>query len=160
MARLRVCHISTVHRPFDVRIFHKMCGSLAEAGFDVRLVVKEASGTQANGVRIHKIPAFKKRPIRMTLGVMLAFFKTLFINPKVIHFHDPELIPLGLIFKRLGKKVIYDMHELVSHQLDNKAYLSDSRLGAKLKHWYAKLEDRAVRRLDGIILAEDGYVHH
>ena len=41
----------------------------------------------------------------------------------VYHFHDPELIPMGLLLKLLGKKVIYDIHEDYVTSIKSKIYL-------------------------------------
>ena len=35
--KAKICHISTVHKPFDTRIFYKECRSLVKEGYDVHL---------------------------------------------------------------------------------------------------------------------------
>jgi glycosyltransferase involved in cell wall biosynthesis len=45
------------------------------------------------------------------------------LNANIYHFHDPELIPVGLLLRAQGKQVIYDIHEDVPRHIFSKAYL-------------------------------------
>ena len=38
---ISVCHVTTVHSRYDVRIFEKECISLAELGYNVTLIVND-----------------------------------------------------------------------------------------------------------------------
>ena len=50
---VKVCHLTSVHPRNDVRIFHKQCKSLADAGYNTTLVVADGLGNQSpDGVTI------------------------------------------------------------------------------------------------------------
>lgn len=107
----KIVHITTVHTPFDNRIFQRQCCTLAAAGYETVLIVNHTEALELNGVRIHPLPSTPKRFARMTLGVYNAFKAALREKASIYHFHDPELIPAGLALRLLGKKVVYDIHE-------------------------------------------------
>jgi glycosyltransferase involved in cell wall biosynthesis len=70
----------------------------------------------------------------------------------VYHFHDPELIPLGLLLTARGKNVVYDIHEDVPADILHKNYIP--RCMRRPLTWsMRKLEDAACRRFAGLIAA-------
>ncbi len=78
-----VCHISSVHPRFDVRIFHKQCVSLVKAGYAVKLLVADGKGeARINGVWIRDIgtnPVILNWACLAFLGSTHLFYGSLFI---------------------------------------------------------------------------------
>ena len=118
-----VCHVSSVHTTYDVRIFEKECSSLAANGYETHLVISGENDVR-NGVFIHgigKCPSNRLR--RMLFYSKKAGRKALSINADLYHLHDPELLPLVRNFKKAGKKVIFDCHENILDQISEKKYI-------------------------------------
>ena len=123
MTRRRVVHLTSVHPALDVRIFHRECKSLARAGFEVTIIGPYSQDSVADHVRIKAVPAEKGRIARSTRAVWRIYREAVRINADLYHFHDPELIPVGLLLRARGKMVIYDIHEDLPSDIISKHYL-------------------------------------
>ena len=152
---IKVCIISSVHPPFDVRIFHKEAETLVKAGYEVLLIAQHDKAELVDGVRIINLKTPGNRMARMTKTVWSAFRKALKTNAALYHIHDPELMPIGFLLKFLGKEVIYDMHENLPKQIRNKEWINP-----KLRYLVSKIvcfAERAFLHNIPIIFAEISY---
>jgi glycosyltransferase involved in cell wall biosynthesis len=148
----KICILTSVHPPFDTRIFHKEAKSLARAGYDVTLIAQHGKEEIVDGIRIVPLPKPKNRIERMTRTVWMAYRKALQIDADIYHFHDPELIPIGLLLRHHGKKVIYDVHEDVPRQNLSKSYLPVV-FRRPISGMIEALEAFSARRFVGIVTA-------
>ena len=149
---IKVVHLTSVHSPYDARIFRKECRSLARAGFAVTIVVPHTQSEVVDGVNIRAVPLFKNRGrvYRMTATAWSVFREALRANAQIYHFHDPELIPAGLALRLYGKRVVYDIHENVPEDVLLKQYLP--LWSRKLISWLIRgMEDSASRQFSALV---------
>ncbi|HET6461353.1 MAG TPA: glycosyltransferase family 4 protein [Syntrophales bacterium] len=146
----KVCILTSVHTTFDTRIFHKEAKSLVNVGYDVTLIAQYYKNEIVDGVKIIPLLRPKNRLERMTKTVWHVYRKAISANADIYHFHDPELVLVGIILKLYGKKVIYDVHEDYSEAIFYKNWLplKTLRLVALLSDWFEKL---AAHYFDGIV---------
>lgn len=122
-----ICHFASNHEGLDTRIALKECVSLASAGYDTHLVITatpdEVVKAATKGVTIHPLPQASGRLSRMLGHTWRCYRAAREVGAAVYHFHDPELIPYGMLFRLRGRRVIYDVHEDYPRDILDKYWL-------------------------------------
>lgn len=148
-----ICHITTVHKLNDVRIYLKECKSLAKS-HDVILIGNDNTNDIFDdniniiNLKVH----FKNRIHRILSTKKLIVNTALKINADVYHFHDPELMGAALTIKKSGKKVIYDFHEDTPKQILAKHYIPKP-IRKPISMYYKRFEEKSASKFDGIVTA-------
>ncbi len=149
----RICHL-TYHPPFDTRIFHKECKTLAKAGYDVCLLVPYSRKETVDGVEIIPLPKYRTRFKRFLFLPFKTFLLALKQKAQVYHFHDPAFIITGIFLKIMGKKVVYDVHEDYKSKLLSKFYIPPY-IRKPIALLFDCFEKLAAKFFDAIIVVED-----
>jgi glycosyltransferase involved in cell wall biosynthesis len=154
MHSFTVAHLTSVHPPFDTRIFHKECRSLAAAGYSVKLVAAHERQEVVGDVEIIPIAKPGRRLQRMTKTVAEVLRIASRLNADIYHFHDPELIPAGLLLVQKGHRVIYDSHEDAPRALlsGGRDYLPN-QVKRPASWLLEQLENVAARRFSAVVAA-------
>lgn len=153
--KLKIVHVSTVHPDSDTRIFEKECRGLSARGHDVTLIIQSETSGMRDGVFIKALPICKTRFERMTFTMVRAFIFALQEKADIFHLHDPELLPIGLILRMLGRRVVYDMHENVPKQLLNKYWIP--KLLRRPVVTLMKVFEWAAFKNMAVVMAEESY---
>ena len=154
MKKQKVVHMTSVHNPFDGRIFHKECKSLVQAGFDVTLIAPNNRNEIVEEIKIKGVEKAKSRFQRIFRTTWQVFNRARREKADIYHFHDPELIPVGIMLKRLGNHVIYDNHEDLPLQIQQKTWIP-AILRKVLKFVVMLAERIAGNSLDKVIVVDD-----
>jgi glycosyltransferase involved in cell wall biosynthesis len=136
--------------PFDGRIFHKEAKSLARAGYDVVLIARHDKAETIDGVRIVPLPEPENRLQRVTQILGRLYRLAVKENADVYHFHDPELMAVGLLLKLRGKKVVWDVHEHYPNSILDKFWIAKP-LRRAISKSFDLFERAVVRFFDYVI---------
>jgi glycosyltransferase involved in cell wall biosynthesis len=136
---VRAVHLTSVHRPRDVRIFHKEARAVAAAGGHAEVAAP-------------RVPLRRAR--RLAAGWRLAR-RARARDADLYHVHDPELLPAALWLARAtGRPVVYDVHEYLGQTARTKRWLP-----GPLRRPVALAAERAerlgARRLAGVVTANE-----
>ncbi len=149
----KVCMLTSVHNPFDNRIFHKECKSLLTSGFEVLLIVKYKNEEIVDGIKIIPFPEYKNKYKRVLFAPLKMYLVAIKQRAHIYHFHDPELIITGILLKLSGKRIIYDVHENITEQILNKEWLGKEIVKKLISFLVSIIEGIAVKFFDAIIAA-------
>lgn len=121
----KICHVTSVHPRDDVRIFRKMCMSLASAGADVTLLVADGRcDEEISGIAVADVGMRpRSRILRFLFSSTIVLVACLKRRGTIFHIHDPELLPAAAILRLSGRVVIYDAHEHLRFDIDDKKWI-------------------------------------
>lgn len=120
-----ICYLTGMYPRQDSLIFHRQGKSMAGAGYKVTyLVCDEEADETLEGVEIVSCRFKPKNRLERMLKTRgMLYRKAVEVDAEVYQISEPELLPLGLKLRRLGKKVVYNMREYSSADLKYKTYL-------------------------------------
>ena len=148
---IRVAHVSTAHHRNELRVHLKECGSLSASGYEVFFFVADGLGNeQIGGVHVVDVGAVSGRLQRMLVCPWRLLASALKVDAKIYHFHDPEILPVALFFKKNGAAVIYDSHEDVPRAILSRTWIP-SWIRGFVSFSFESLENFIARRLTWIV---------
>jgi len=152
---MRVCHITSLHPPLDVRIFHKECVTLSQAGHDVTLLAQaDWRERVVNGVRIIGLPMITKRYQRPRVWHRIVR-EVNRQKPDLVHFHDPELLLVAPLLR--PARLIYDCQEPFAETVLVRRWIPRP-LRHPASRLVAILEPLLARWTDAVVVTEDSHI--
>ena len=151
----KVCVITSVHSDLDVRVFHKECKTLVKAGHEVVLVSQYGKDKMLDDIRMAPLKKRRTRFARILLGGMEALKLAFKENADVYHFHNPELIFVGMLLKiTRGAIIVYDVHENTPAAISSKEWIP-RYMRSIMRKLFLFSERACIPFFDRIIVAGD-----
>ncbi len=147
-----ILHLSALHGGHDSRVVYREGFSLATR-YDLTMVLTRPDASLHPGIRFVGVPHFPQLWKRLLLVHPRLLLVALRHPARLVHLHDPELIPMGLLLRLLGRTVILDVHENLHRQFSEK-----KRNSSALYRLFFSVFDRLARRQFHFIFAENSYL--
>jgi glycosyltransferase involved in cell wall biosynthesis len=149
-----VAQLTSRHAVTDNRILHCMARTADDHGFRSAILGPAKESGEHGRIELRACPVQvegRRMPhVRVLAGLYAGALRSGF---RLFHLHDPDLLPVGLMLKLAGRRVIYDVHD------DYEASFRDRFRSRKfLRLWFPRLwwwfERSAARMLDGVVVAD------
>lgn len=150
-----ICFLSSLHTPYDKRVYFKEALSLVKMGFRVIHLApgEEDSTFERNGVLIKTYTGSKKNIIDRLFYIPKLLFLALGINAKCYHCNELDSWFVGIIIKIIkNKKVIFDVHEHYPSRVAENYF--PARLGPFVERTVKILFKLLSALTDGLIFAK------
>ncbi|OGC02669.1 hypothetical protein A2V82_15810 [candidate division KSB1 bacterium RBG_16_48_16] len=150
---MKILVLTSIHPPYDVRIYHKQFVALKEKYPLAKIILPNQVEVAKNDGDYISFRGFSHFGSRICNNFLL-LKKALQYKPNLIIFHDPDLLPFMLIFRMIfAAPVVYDIHE------DYPGYFKQNKkippvLRDFTAWFYRLLEKAAKHRLDHLIYAD------
>jgi glycosyltransferase involved in cell wall biosynthesis len=125
--------VTSVHPALDQRVFYKEAVTLANSGYLVTLIAQNGSDedlineeTSKRGISYRPLRRATRRFDRVWIWLDI-WHHLKALKCDVWHFHDPELLPILIIFRVLiGRRVklVYDLHEDTPQDILSKYWIN------------------------------------
>lgn len=147
--------MSSLHSWDDGRIFYREALSLSEKYEITYCGIGDFDFKEVENISIYGLPE-RKEIIKRPLNWFKLLRMALRTQASVYHFHDPELILVGIIIKLLKKnsKIIYDVHENVSATIQGKIWIPKF-FRRIVTYLWPIFEVYFVRFIDGVVAASE-----
>lgn len=128
---------------------------MARAGYDVTLVIPHDRAEECEGIRIIPITKASRLFQRFIFSSRNAVMTAVREKADIYHLHDPELLLWKGALLRTGSSVVYDMHEDLPHQIQDKDWIPKIIRGpvSMLAGWFERILMKGTR----VIFAEESY---
>jgi glycosyltransferase involved in cell wall biosynthesis len=147
-------HLTTAHGSTDTRIFDKEAKTLVEAGFDAGIVAHDTPKEPLDGVKFYSLGTASSRVERWQSIRDVVRIATE-VDASIYHFHDPELIPVGVYLSyTTDGAIVYDVHENFSHVALMREWIPNW-ISRALSTAIPITERTAARRFDAVIAVSD-----
>ena len=150
-----VLHVTTVHPPYDGRIYQKEVRALAASGIEVGLATTIESNRHEAGIRMLAL-GDGAGPRLHRLGRAWRALRAIWAHRRsLVHIHDPELLVVAVVPAMLGVRVVYDVHEFYTDTIRARAWIP-APMRPALAALYDAVERAVLRSFAGVVVVVEG----